>query len=86
MILDVPMLAIEHDYFLTDGGLQSERAQLIREVKAVGLTEAWAYTDKGMMAGLKSHLDDRYGGLNAYLDSIGFDESQRILVRDTLLF
>ncbi|KAJ3481978.1 hypothetical protein NLG97_g7689 [Lecanicillium saksenae] len=85
MILDVPMAAIEYDYLLTDEGLAREREQLIKEVKSVGLTEAWAYTDRGMMVGLKKHLDDKYGGLNAYLDSIGFDKSQRVLVRDTLL-
>lgn len=79
------MAAIEYDYLLTDDGLAPEREQLIKEVKSVGLTEAWAYTDRGMMVGLKKHLDDRYGGLDAYLDSIGFDVSQRVLIRDTLL-
>ncbi|TQV99094.1 tyrosine/serine protein phosphatase [Cordyceps javanica] len=85
MILDVPMPAIEHDYFLTDDGLASEREELIQEVKSVGLTEAWAYTDSEMILGLKSHIGDKYGGLDAYLDSIGFDKSRRALVRDTLL-
>lgn len=85
MILDVPMPAIEHDYFLTDHGLAQEREQLISEVLSVGLTEAWAHTDKGMMTGLKMHLDDRYGGLNSYLDSIGFDKSLRALLRENLL-
>ncbi|KAJ6787571.1 hypothetical protein PWT90_00654 [Aphanocladium album] len=69
----------------TDEGLAREREQLIKEVTSVGLTEAWAYTDRGMMVGLQKHLDDKYGGLDAYLDSIGFDKSQRMLVRDTLL-
>lgn len=85
MILDVPMPAIEHDYFLTDHSLAREREQLTSEVLSVGLTEAWAYTDKGMMTGLKMHLDDRYGGLNSYLDSIGFDEPLRALVQENLL-
>ncbi|KAJ4145731.1 hypothetical protein LMH87_004568 [Akanthomyces muscarius] len=85
MILGIPMSAIEYDYLLTDEGLAREREQLIKEVQSVGLTEAWAYTDRGMMESLKKHLDDRYGGLDAYLDSIGFDESKRALVRDTLL-
>lgn len=85
MILGIPMSAIEHDYLLTDDGLAREREQLIKEVQSVGLTEAWAYTDRGMMQGLKKHLDDRYGGLDAYLDSIKFDESKRALVCDTLL-
>ncbi|PMB67944.1 hypothetical protein BM221_006119 [Beauveria bassiana] len=85
MILDVPMDAIEYDYLLTDSGLAREREQLIKEVTSVGLTEAWAYTDRGMMAGLKKHLDDEYGGLDAYLDSIGFHQGRRALVRETLL-
>ncbi|KAM3516039.1 hypothetical protein MY11210_000321 [Beauveria gryllotalpidicola] len=85
MILDVPMDAIEYDYLLTDSGLAREREQLIKEVTSVGLTEAWAYTDRGMMAGLKKHLDDEYGGLDAYLDSIGFHQARRALVRETLL-
>ncbi|EGX92531.1 tyrosine/serine protein phosphatase, putative [Cordyceps militaris CM01] len=85
MILEVPMSAIEYDYLLTDEGLDPEREQLINEVKSVGLTEEWAYTHREMMSGLKSHLDQRFGGLDPYLDSIGFDQSRRALVRDTLL-
>ncbi|OAA66255.1 Protein-tyrosine/Dual-specificity phosphatase [Cordyceps fumosorosea ARSEF 2679] len=85
MVLGVPMAAIEHDYGLTDVGLARDREQLLKEVRAVGLTEAWAYTDRGMMTGIKRHLDERYGGLEAYLDGIGFDESERELMRETLL-
>lgn len=86
MILDVPIDAIEHDYFLSNVGLETEREKLIKEVKQIGLTEEWVGTSKDMVVGMQRHLDDKYGGLEAYLDGIGFNKGCRVQLRDTLLY
>ncbi|KAK3181067.1 hypothetical protein K4F52_007608 [Lecanicillium sp. MT-2017a] len=86
MILDVPIDAIEHDYFLSNAGLETEREKLIKEVKQIGLTEEWVGTSKDMVVGMQRHLDDKYGGLEAYLDGIGFNKGCRVQLRDTLLY
>jgi hypothetical protein len=39
-----------------------------------------------MIVGVQKHLDDKYGGLNAYLDGIGFGADKRAKIRDLLLY
>lgn len=86
MVLGVPITAIEHDYFLTDAALAPERKERLAEIHQLGLTDEWAVTSPDMIKGLQKHLETKYGGLDGYLDSIGFDESQRQKVRDFLLY
>ncbi|KAI9158775.1 Tyrosine-protein phosphatase [Paramyrothecium foliicola] len=86
MILDVPIPAIEHDYALTDAALVSDRAERIVEIREIGLTDEWADTDKNMIAAVVEHLDVKYGGLDGYLNDIGFDATARSNVRNTLLY
>lgn len=86
MILDVPKPAIEHDYFLTDQALEGQREKREKEMAAIGLPPDWALTTKEMIDFVETHLDARYGGLNGYLDSIGFGKDERMKVRDTLLY
>lgn len=86
MILGVPIPAIEHDYFLTDAALIAEREDRLAEIRDIGLTDEWGSTDKKMITGMAKHLDDEYGGLDGYLDTIGFGESERAKVRATLLY
>ncbi|UKZ83623.1 hypothetical protein TrVFT333_011432 [Trichoderma virens FT-333] len=77
--------AIEHDYFLTDAELMSSRPQMLKEIHEIGLTDDWAGTAKDMISSIESYIEDKYGGLDSYLDSIGFDQQQRARVRETLL-
>ncbi|ODA77384.1 hypothetical protein RJ55_07012 [Drechmeria coniospora] len=86
MILDVPVSAIEHDYFLTDAALLSSRDERLAEVREIGLSDEWASTAEDMITGMDEHLVQKYGGLNAYLDHIGFGEAARTKLRDVLLY
>lgn len=86
MILDMPRDAIEHDYRLTDASLVDQREARARENEAVGLPREWVGTDKNMIVDIKNHLDQVYGGLDGYLDGIGFTKADRALVRETLLY
>lgn len=87
MILSVPLETIEHDYFLTDPALQGKGLdKRVAEIRAIGLPAHWAGTTKDMIKGIRDHLRDQYGGLDAYLDSIGFPEGQRVRVRENLLY
>ncbi|OTA04293.1 hypothetical protein A9Z42_0048630 [Trichoderma parareesei] len=86
MILDIPLAAIEHDYFLTDGALMPTRPQMLKEIREVGLTDEWASTARDMISAIERHIRDNHGGLDRYLDSIGFDQHQRDRVRETLLY
>jgi protein tyrosine/serine phosphatase len=86
MILDMPLAAIEHDYFLTDDALMPIRPQMLKEIREVGLTDEWARTARDMISAIERHIRDNHGGLDSYLDSIGFDQHQRDRVRETLLY
>ncbi|KAI1036758.1 hypothetical protein LB503_003149 [Fusarium chuoi] len=86
MILDVPISAIEYDYALTDEALISEREQRLIEIREIGLTDEWLHTADDMIVGIQKHLEDKYGGLNAYLDGIGFGADDRAKIRDLLLY
>jgi hypothetical protein len=86
MILDIPIDAIEHDYFLTDAALSHGLDQRLAELREVGLADDWAGTASNMITAIRDHLDERYGGLDGYLDHIGFTKAERYLVRDTLLY
>lgn len=86
MILDVPIEAIEYDYHLTDAALDHERSEREAEIREVGLPSDWARTAKGMIKGTKAHLDEGYGGLDGYLDHIGFTKADQQQVKDNLLY
>ena len=86
MILDVPISAIEHDYSLSDEALVPEREQRLIEIREIGLADEWLYTADDMIIGLQKHLESKYGGLNAYLDGIGFGAAERAKLREALLY
>lgn len=86
MILDIPLGAIEHDYFLTDPALEAQRHERLAEIRQIGLTDDWAVTAPELVIGVQKHLDVEYGGLEAYLDGIGFGEIQRAQLGELLLY
>lgn len=86
MISGVPIPAIEYDYSLTDDALIPEREERLREIHEIGLTDEWANTAKDMIVQIKWHLDEEYGGLDNYLDQIGFGDDDRDRVREALLY
>ncbi|KAK2742165.1 tyrosine serine protein [Colletotrichum kahawae] len=85
LILNVPVEAIEHDYSLTQGALESEREERLIEMREIGLTDEWFDTAPDMIARIAQHLDSVYGGVDNYLDKIGFDQDDRQTLRERLL-
>lgn len=86
MILDIPLDAIEHDYLLTDLALEADKDERLAEIRQIGLTDEWAVTAPDLVVGIQKHLDATFGGLDAYLDGIGFDAGRRALLRELLLY
>ncbi|KAJ0381632.1 hypothetical protein COL26b_000310 [Colletotrichum chrysophilum] len=85
LILNVPLEAIEHDYSLTQGALESEREERLIEIREIGLTDEWFDTAPDMIARIAQHLESVYGGVDNYLDKIGFDQDDRQRLRERLL-
>ncbi|CRK32377.1 hypothetical protein BN1708_005766 [Verticillium longisporum] len=86
MILDVPIPAIEHDYALTDAALNADRDVRFKEIQEVGLSQSWGRTDPNMIKAIAEHITTHYGGLDQYLDLIGFGQDQRDRLRELLLY
>lgn len=81
LLLDVPLECIRDDYVATLDYLQSGPTASTSEkefVTAIHLTkQQWA-------GALKQHLDMKYGGVDAYLASIGVTANKRDAVRVAL--
>lgn len=86
LICKVPLDAIEYDYELTDEKLVDERDERMAEIREMGLPDSFGVTLKGFVPGIVAHLDDKYGGLDAYLDGIGFGPEKRTQLREKLLY
>lgn len=86
LILEVPIKAIEHDYALTNGALESEREERLVEMRELGLTDDWFETAPDMIVRVAQHLDSVHGGVQEYLDKIGFLKADRQKLRELLLY
>lgn len=86
MILRVPPEATDYDYQLSDKELQPEKASRLAEIREIGLSAEFGDTAKDMIDRVAGHLDDKYGGLDMYLDGIGFGHDQREKLRNTLAY
>jgi protein-tyrosine phosphatase len=86
LILNVPLEAIELDYGLSDEALLPEAESRLAEIRELGLPDSFGETDPGLPKKTVQHLDSQYGGLDVYLDSIGFDLTKRNELRELLSF
>ncbi|KAK8017654.1 tyrosine serine phosphatase [Apiospora rasikravindrae] len=77
MVLGVPLEAVSHDYLLTQKALEADRETRIAEIEEIGLTPDWGDCPPDFVARIHEHLVSRYGGVEAYLDSIEFGSDKR---------
>ncbi|KAI0201303.1 tyrosine/serine protein phosphatase [Astrocystis sublimbata] len=84
LILGVPTSAIEHDYLLSQPGLEPERKERVAEMMNIGLTPAWGDCPADLVQRVEGHLDVRYGGVEGYLDAIGFGAGDRARLVEVL--
>lgn len=86
MILDVPIEAIEHDYNLTNDVPEEVYQERVKEFARIGLPAVWAGTDGKLITGLRDHLDEKHGGLEAYLHSIEIGKEEIYKIRENILY
>lgn len=85
LICGVPVDAIEYDYELSDEKLVEERGDRLAEIREMGLSDEFGRTVTGFVKGVKGHLEEKYGGLEKYLDLHGFGEGERANVREAFV-
>lgn len=73
--------AIEGDYGLSAGELEGEREGRLREIREMGFSDGFAECPEGFVEGMREYLVERWGGVEAYLVSVGVgvEEQRRIM-------
>jgi protein-tyrosine phosphatase len=84
LLLGISIEAIDHDYMLTVMQVASEREEKEKEVASIGLTEDFVRCDPKLIRRVEAHLNEKYGGVKAYLSGIGVSEEQQDKVREIL--
>ncbi|KAG8159429.1 hypothetical protein KVR01_011090 [Diaporthe batatas] len=86
LICGVPVEAIQYDYHLSDEKLLSEEQSRLVEIREMGLSDDFAKTAPGFVQGIVHHLESKHGGLDKYLDRIGFGSDKRTALRERLIY
>jgi protein-tyrosine phosphatase len=83
--LGVPIELVRADYALSNQGLAPIRESMIQEVKEIGMDAAYTQAPEEVVDTVWTCLEEEYGGIDEYLDTIGFREQQRSTLRKLLL-
>jgi len=76
-LLNVPITAISYDYVASEEELLPERESRMKEIESIGLTEDFAGCPKDWIEKMEEHLDENYGGVQKYCESIGFGKVEQ---------
>ncbi|KAL6235163.1 hypothetical protein BDW75DRAFT_210411 [Aspergillus navahoensis] len=78
-----------NEYVLSEEELENEpteeKEERMREIRAIGLDEEYARCPKDFTQRIANFLDEKYGGVRGYLESVGVDEGGIERVRRRLL-
>jgi len=81
----VPVDVIGADYVKSEAELVPELEERVQEVRAIGLTEEYTKCPPGWTEEVKRYLDERYGGVERYLLSVGISREKQERIRSRLL-
>ncbi|KAF2280755.1 uncharacterized protein EI97DRAFT_428860 [Westerdykella ornata] len=84
-LLGVSEDAITYDYMLSGPALEPERQERLKEIASIGLSEHFASVPPDVVELVHRHIHARYGGIEAYLESVGVDIYMRNQVKRLLL-
>lgn len=76
-LLDIPIHAISDDYCRSEAELLPERESRLAEIKSIGLSEDFAGCQRDWVEKMQEHLQEKYGGVQAYCEKIGFGEEEQ---------
>ncbi|KAF1845880.1 uncharacterized protein K460DRAFT_386286 [Cucurbitaria berberidis CBS 394.84] len=84
-LLGVDQEVIEKDYVLSESELAPEKEQRMKEIGSIGLSEQFAVCPLDVVTSVHSHLQEKYGGTEEYLEKIGVNKDTVDLVKRKLL-
>jgi protein-tyrosine phosphatase len=83
-LLGVDQAAIDEDYRLSESELAPEREQRMKEIKSIGLTEQFAVCPPDVVSSVHSHIKEKYGTVERYLEYTGISKEAIDTVRGVL--
>lgn len=81
---DRGMEAVEKDYLISEKGLESEKGEMLMELKKVGLSAEFTACDPNMVKEAFGHIHEKYGSVEAYLESCGLSKGVQEEIREIL--
>lgn len=70
-LLEVPLEAISNDYTMSEKELLPLREKMLGEIHEIGLSDEFAGCPKDWIYRMDEHINQKYGGIKAYLEHIG---------------
>ncbi|KAJ7026736.1 protein-tyrosine phosphatase-like protein [Mycena alexandri] len=83
--LGMPLEQVKADYALSNEGLAPVRASMIKEVEEMGMDADYTQAPPEVVEAVWIFLLQEYGGIDEYLDAIGFGKEKRRTLRKLLL-
>ena len=85
LLCQVPIPSITADYLISEDELKSQLPERMAEIREVGLTPEFAGCPPDWIEKMNAYIVDKYGGIEAYLEFIGVDETTRTDVMKALV-
>jgi protein-tyrosine phosphatase len=70
-LLGADQQAIDEDYRLSESELLPEREERMKEISSIGLTEQFAVCPPDVVSSVRSHITEKYGTTEKYLEYTG---------------
>lgn len=83
-LLDVDESAIDEDYRLSESELAPEREQRLKEIQSIGLSEQFAVCPADVVSSVQSHIKEKYGTTEKYLEYTGVSKEAVNTVKQIL--
>lgn len=84
LLCGIDLKAITQDYVRSEGELEPEKSERMKEIASIGLDESFATCPPDFCPKVIQHLDSKYGGIDSYLVKIGVDATQVDKIRNLL--
>lgn len=83
-LLGVSEEDVQRDYLATQDELKAEREERVQEIASIGLGPEWADVDDRLVGETKKVLDERYGGVEGYLEKAGVSRETQEKIKGIL--
>ena len=85
LLLDVPLDVIRADYLVSERELKPEIEERTEGIGKFGLGGEFARCPSELVYELAGYITEKYGGIQAYLESCGINDQLRVKVKANLL-